>query len=335
MKVLLIHSGIDFIGGPYYVTLYCENALKHLGIEVIEIGNPIGRDKVQIDEDIDRAPEIAASENPDWILHIHGLAHEGMKGGRILEKLKKSKIPIVLWVQNDEIDYDETVKISPLYDLFCCYTRITEKYHRSKGANFMYLPLAADHTTYFPTILSPSEQIEYSHDLVVIGWKHAERSRLIEELSKYYKIFCNWNMSLPCEVVNKIYNASKIMLSIFQDCDNPGSIFNPKSSILHDKAWGLPCRTFEVPASKAFQLQEDRVHLKDCYDYREREVALVPLKNGKTNIDYWKDKIDYYLENVEERKSIAELGYKRTIKEHLYIHRMKSIVDKLEIDLQH
>jgi len=300
-----------------------------MGVEVVELGNLSVCGRKKVSEEISMSPDVASSEKASWILHIHGLAHGGMRGGRTLTDLKKLGIPVVLWVQNDELDYDETAKVSPLYDLFCCYTRITEERHRELGAKYYYLPLAADHTIYKPVDLKKEDRERYGHDLVIIGWKHQRRQRLIEELSKYYNIFCNWDMKMPSVEINKIYNASKIMLSAFQDCDEKGSIFNTVSSIKHDRAWGLPCRTFEVPASRGFQIQESRVHLRDCYDERKGEVALVSAFDGDRRVEKWRRTIDYYLEKAEEREKVAQAGYKRTMREHLYRHRMECIVREL------
>jgi len=40
--------------------------------------------------------------------------------------------------------------------------------------------------------------------------------------------------------------------------------------------------------------------------------------------------MDYYLNNDEEREAIAKNGYGRTMKEHLWSHRLKEIFQKVE-----
>ena len=44
-------------------------------------------------------------------------------------------------------------------------------------------------------------------------------------------------------------------------------------------------------------------------------------------------KIRYYLENESIRSKIAYKGYKKTIQEHTYLHRLKKIFNELETNL--
>jgi len=42
------------------------------------------------------------------------------------------------------------------------------------------------------------------------------------------------------------------------------------------------------------------------------------------------DLITYYLEHDEERKAIAQAGYERTMRDHLWKHRLKNIFQEIE-----
>lgn len=81
-------------------------------------------------------------------------------------------------------------------------------------------------------------------------------------------------------------------------------------------------RTFEVPACGGFLLTGDADNLRDYYvDGKE----IVIFKNKKDMAE----KCQYYLQQEEERKKIAQAGYQRTIKEHTYEQRFREIFSKI------
>jgi len=330
MKILLIHSGYLVPNGADYVGLFSKNALECMGHDVIELGG--FHRGVNVTADIDRAEDVAREERPDFILHMHGLPHPRM-GGELLDALNATGIPTVLWVHNEEVDFDRTIEIGRRYSLFCNYTTLTVERHRKAGANVLYLPLGGDHTIYHPVDLSEADRRKYGHDLAIIGAPHPIRVRMIDAIKDDYDIFINWDLKLPNEEVNKIYNASRIMLAPVQDCDQTGSIWNPDCSYAEMRAWGCPCRTFDVPTAGGFQIQVPRVNLGDVYDL-EAEVALADGwdKGFDNGIRELRRAIDHYLEHEDERRRIAEAGCRRSVGSNLYRHRMQAVIDRLRAD---
>lgn len=85
----------------------------------------------------------------------------------------------------------------------------------------------------------------------------------------------------------------------------------------------ITARTFEIPACSGFMIHE------------RTEEFLNYFEEGKTaacfgDAEELADKIDYYLRNSEERKRIAEAGFKYVWKNHSVDKRAKFILDTLE-----
>ena len=105
----------------------------------------------------------------------------------------------------------------------------------------------------------------------------------------------------------KIYNAAKIVLN-----------FQP-----NDMTHGGNMRTFEIPACGAFQLA-DTID-PDFFTQGKEYVKF-------DNVRDLKKKIHYFLLHDKERKTIAQNGYRRTLKEHTYSHRFKKLLSMVSYD---
>lgn len=83
---------------------------------------------------------------------------------------------------------------------------------------------------------------------------------------------------------------------------------------------GIPLRCFEIMGSGGFLLSNYQADFDDCYtafeDYAYYE-----------DLDDMMNKIDYYLTHEKERKEIAQNGYRKTLENYTYEHRIKQILD--------
>ena len=88
---------------------------------------------------------------------------------------------------------------------------------------------------------------------------------------------------------------------------------------IHDPSvpYGGNMRLFEIPSAKSLQIADK--HPKDWFMDGD-EIILF-----KDNEDLLK-KINYYLNNNQERIRISNNGYKRVVKEHRYEHRAKKLL---------
>ncbi len=93
-----------------------------------------------------------------------------------------------------------------------------------------------------------------------------------------------------------------------------GSLRKVRSSY-HEQIKG---RNFEVPGCGAFLLTGEADNLGDYYE-EGREVVTF------SDVDDMIDKIRYYLRHEEERETVAEAGFRRTLSEHTDFHRFSDI----------
>lgn len=79
-------------------------------------------------------------------------------------------------------------------------------------------------------------------------------------------------------------------------------------------------RTFETTGCGTMLLTNYTPGLEKLFDIGKEIVVY----NNLADLD---DKVKYYLENEEERESIAKAGYERSKKDHTYYQRSKTLVD--------
>lgn len=156
----------------------------------------------------------------------------------------------------------------------------------------------------------------------VLGFKIAEveRRRALIELSKYYdvNVYSNSNVSDLMRVralgsvdywseMPKVFHMSKINLNF--------TIPNIKS--------GIPLRVWDVLGAGGFLLTNYQAELPLFFKEGEDLVCF-------DGIEDMREKVGYYLEHEEERKRIAENGYRKVRECHSYINRMQSMLEILE-----
>ncbi|MFQ5495581.1 MAG: glycosyltransferase, partial [Phycisphaerae bacterium] len=82
---------------------------------------------------------------------------------------------------------------------------------------------------------------------------------------------------------------------------------------------GLNIRHFEITAYGGFMLTYETPELSDCFEIG-KECAV--FHNEAELLD----SIGYYLDHPDERREIAAAGQRRTLRDHLYSHRIRSLV---------
>lgn len=89
---------------------------------------------------------------------------------------------------------------------------------------------------------------------------------------------------------------------------------------------GLNMRHFEITAAGGFMLCREHGELaahfeigKECAVFRDERDLF--------------DKIQYYLAHPEERRAVALAGQRRTLSEHLYSHRLQTVIHMIEAAL--
>ncbi|MCO6437070.1 MAG: glycosyltransferase [Phycisphaerae bacterium] len=86
---------------------------------------------------------------------------------------------------------------------------------------------------------------------------------------------------------------------------------------------GLNMRHFEITASGGFMLCADQPELRECFT-PGKECAVF---TGESDL---LEKIGYYLSHPAERADIALAGQRRTLRQHLYSHRLRKLITFIE-----
>ena len=156
----------------------------------------------------------------------------------------------------------------------------------------------------------------------VLGFKIAEveRRRALIELSKYFdvNVYSNSNVSDLMRVrtlgsvdywseMPKVFHMSKINLNF--------TIPNIKS--------GTPLRIWDVLGAGGFLLTNYQAELPLFFKEGEDLVCF-------DGIEDMRKKVGYYLEHEEERRQIAENGYRKVKEYHSYIDRIQTMLEILE-----
>ena len=115
------------------------------------------------------------------------------------------------------------------------------------------------------------------------------------------------NSRLSFSEMVRTFNRSKVNLNLNNACDA--------------KSKQIQGRNFEVPACGGFLLTGKAENLNEYYEYGKE---IETFDNQAEMVD----KIKYYLEHDEERETIAQAGYERTLREHTYASRFEHIFSR-------
>lgn len=246
-----------------------------------------------------------------------------------LRKMKEEGIVIANWFMDSIYSPHRksfVEEISPYYDFFFIIDSIDVLKYVKIGAKYVYwLPLAVDPSLHKTLYLTDNEKQKYSSNVTFVGTIIPVREDILESVANFglniwapsasahgswtdrKRVLSRCYRGGPIfgEEVVKIYNASKIVISI--------------DSLYGNQIFSVTPRVFEVAGCGSFHIcnyneQLDKLHFeigKDivCFDTKEDLRKLVK----------------YYLENEDERAAIAKNGQKKAYKYHTYARRIKEM----------
>ena len=237
--------------------------------------------------------------------------------------LKKNKIKIVVWWQDDPFKYKNLLDQYKFYDEFFIFDKsYSEELFKHNVKVVTWLPFAFNESLLPATDKSKNTK---DFDIIFAGFASDERIAFFENVVKLgfkIKLIGNhWKKS-------KLLNDKATLLpnispeEIFKHYSNVkiGININHKQSIT-----GVNCRTFELCGFGVFQLTDFRKDLINLYNIGKELVVY-------ENMDDLTNKVEYYLKNDAEREKIAVAGMTRTIKDHTYQKRMKYVTEKLGLN---
>ncbi|NOY65007.1 MAG: glycosyltransferase [Nitrospirae bacterium] len=330
-------------GGSLPIAEYTVKALKALGHRVYYIDNSVYHEAFLFIDNVTRRSDLqdelrrqfvefastsvlarCEEHKPDLLI---ALAQAPLTQ-KSLEILRAGGLKTAFWFVENYRHLDYWRYIFPHYDyLFVIQkgefiTHIKETLRKPVH----YLPLAASPDVHRPLELTEDEIKEYGSDVSFVGAGYKNRREFFTGLIDYdLKIWGNeWDLNSPLgrviqregrrvstEDIVKIFNASKININLHSSAVHSG--VDPFGDFINP-------RTFEIAASRAFQLVDTRESLSEFFDIGKEIETFKSLNELRK-------KIDYYLSHPEERVEIAEAGYRRVLKEHTYEIRLEEMID--------
>ncbi len=327
MNILLLYPKT-----PWTTAQYCEKSLrKKHHVEVFDLSPMPNLNTILETRAFWREvkgieiPKILkqCKKEPNIIIEIDGAGSHHLKGYR------EVMIPKAYWAIDSHIKLNFQKRIAQDFDyVFIAQKDYIESF-KEVADNVYWLPLAADPDIhkkfdinkpffdigYVGKIISPTERLTErlidsivdpllnlipGHKKVRLGIK--ERARLISILSRKYNVLAVNNVW--GENLAKVYSLSKIGFNKSIAGDLNMRVFEVMSC-------GTMLLTNKIENGMS-SLFNDRKHLV-VYSTEEELVELV----------------QYYLENEEERETIARQGQKKVHDKHTYDHRMDEMLKKL------
>jgi len=250
-------------------------------------------------------------ENPDLLLVNKG---ESIVP-KTIQKIKKEGISVFNWTSDEPFGYlDKINKINNIdeYDAFFTYDKQYLNDLKEINPNTYYLPAGAQPFGVHKERI-PLNERKYKWDMCLVGTAYKNRVKLLKKYTNRKLLLAGpgWNKfskkSLPFVSIyemSKLHNMSKVILNIY----GPSKYFivpNP--------------RTFEIPASKSFQLTNMKRDINSFFKIN-KEIAIYNDENE------FKELVQYYCENENERIKIIKNSYKRVLNEHTMLHRIKNLI---------
>ncbi len=322
MKILYITSG--YYGYPHhYIDQFILTSLRSISHQVILF---------HLDAKIDwqtKLFKIISANRPDYVFSIHG----GMLSESIVNNIKTYGAKVGIWFVDDPYDIDESKK--KLYDYDFIFTNEKEcisVYKRYGFKQVYYLPLGVQTKYYYPE----TPPLNYHSDICFVGSPFPKRVDIINHL--YTKlsdlqivlIGPRWKKHFPKkkgiianplqpDEVRKYYNGAKINLNIHRH-ETEHFIIGANLNGEQIKARSPNNRTFDISACSAFQLVDFREGLREYFNLVHE---LITFQNKEDLVK----KIVYYLDHPEKRKTIANKGYLRTLRQSKFENRLKKMIN--------
>ncbi|AAK80135.1 spore maturation protein CgeB [Clostridium acetobutylicum] len=296
--------GYSFEYENFYKTLIKMDGIELLFFDICDFG-----DKKKREDNNNNLIKLIEKEKPDILLNI--LYEDQIKKETFLYIKNNTKTILVNWFCDDQWRFESTsIKWCWCFD-YCVttYKKAIVKYKELGYENIIFSQWACNQYNYF------KRDIPFKYDVSFVGQPHSNRREIINKLKqKGIEVACfgyGWNEKDP--------NSSRISQDSMIDVFNSSKInLNLSNSSHLDAPQQIKGRNFEVPACGAFILTSDVEGLSHYYEIGKEVVVY-------SSFDDMVDKIKYFLINEEKRRTIANAGYIRTIKEHTYENRLNDI----------
>jgi spore maturation protein CgeB len=306
------------------------------GFEAIDQGIVLGLQQTVAESFVGAAADMArlAEElRPDLMLVLNGLHVFPQDHAEQAERVRALGVKTAIWFADDPYCTDMSALLAPHYDYVFTHELGCVALYRENGcAAAHYLPLAVNSELFRPVQVSPA----YMTDVCFIGNAFPNRIELFDRLApflagkrvllagalwerlRHYGLLRQgvkpgWT---PIEETVKYYNGAKIVINIHRATAD--SAYNHNSRQLY--GYSINPRTYEIAACGTLQMTDIR---HDLYRYYNAGQELETYATPEELIE----KLRYYLEHEEQRRTIAANGLRRSLQEHTYASRLSAMLD--------
>jgi len=257
---------------------------------------------------------------------VFALAQAPLHEGAI-RRLRSRGIVTAFWFVENYRLLEYWRQMAPEYDFFFTIQQddFFEELESLGVENYACVPVGCDPETHRPVSLDPDESAVYGADISFAGAAYHNRLVTFEALAdQNFKLWgIGWAAStmlrpfiqkdgapFTTDEMIKVFAGSKISLNLHSsaqsDCIDPDpDFFNP--------------RMFELAASGAFQLVDNRAGLDQMFLPDEEIVTFTDAADLRR-------KVEYYLAHDDERREIAARARQRALRDHTYDRRLTDIL---------
>ncbi|WP_166240469.1 CgeB family protein [Paenibacillus turpanensis] len=315
LKMIYVASGKGFPYSPLD-----HSIMETLGKLVSELH------VVQPEEDLVQAVDAIS---PQLVLVLDGLSYPVEP----IDSVRARGVKTAIWLTDDPYYTDMTVDIAPHYDYVFTLDLSCVSLYQSYGCSQVhYLPFAADPNLYVPQRVPYGE----NRDVGFVGSAYWNRVAFFDKMAPFlsdkkmnivgiwWDRLSNYELLAPKIRLNHwmgaaetayFYSGTRIVINMHR-AHNDDS-YNKNSRLI--EAMSPNPRTFEICSTGALQLTDARSDLTRFYKPGEE---IVTYSSPEELIQ----KLDYYLNHEEERRSIALRALERTRREHTYANRLTQML---------
>lgn len=285
-------------------------AIKKMNADILKLDETINADIVWIDKGIFIKPEV-----------VNALKNKGR---------------FLIQHNTDDIKYSNQgfqkyfYPSIPFFDIHITSNTFNLEELKDLGANdVMHMELAYNHQLHKPIDLSPEEFERYKTDVSFIGHWEPNTEKYIVALRErgiqVRLLGTGWKNAFDRQL--KYTNIEGVFGEEYVK-----AIRASKINLCFVSAWNrnlTSARSFEIPACRSFMLAiRNEAHA--AYYVEGKEVELF------SDEEECAVKIKYYLEHEDERKIIADAGYRRCISSgYSDLERMRDIMEKITFKFKH
>jgi len=242
-----------------------------------------------------------------------------------IQILKGMGIVTILWTIDPPRHFLPILESAPAYDhLFCQGTEAIELLEQAGIRGAHWLPMACDPCHHHSVTIQDSEKEKYTHDIAFVGSFYPVRAALFESIAHFnFAIWGpGWDRLEKTSPLNKcvkglhtrpfewlkIYSSVKIVLAPhYQDTEKCFPVYQASP------------RVFEAMACGAFVLSDNQ---RDVFTLFKDGEHLARFDHATDLVD----KVGFYLDHPEMRKTIAGKGKAEVIQNHTYVHRIQEMI---------